>query len=172
MNMLFNHYLCIDPGPTQSGWVRIRTGDMRILDGGNALNEAVIETIKEQSDFRTCLVIEQLEFYGQLAGSDVFDTAYWAGRFVERFRVQTCNQKYVRIKKPDVNYHLCGRRNHVKDAHIKAAIQSRLCKKGTKKNPDRHGIWQCSDHMWDALALGVVYHELQEAFDKETEYAF
>ncbi len=169
--MLFNYLLCIDPGPKQSGWVRVRLKDMCVVAGGNVLNDDMIQAIKDYSDYRTCLVIEQLEFYGQLAGGDVFDTAYWAGRFVERF-LAVSNSRFVRIKKPDVNYHLCGRRNKVKDMHVKAAIQSRLCQKGTKKKPDEHGIWQVSDHMWDALALAVVFAEREAELTKEQEYAF
>lgn len=164
---------CVDYGTTRSGYAQVVLESKINLQSGDADNHEVLELIRDaQMPIDSYFVIEEAAFYGQRVGTSLFQGIYWSGRFVQAWVNKGFGEKsVVRIQKPDVNYHLCGRRNSVKDTHIKGAIKSILGhERGTKKNPDVSGLWMLvGGDAWDAYALGVVQ---SDRFLKEKEYAF
>jgi hypothetical protein len=140
--------LAIDPGPTQSGFVRFEDG--RVVASGVLDNVGLLSVIGQWHDD---LAIEMIASYGMAVGKDVFLTCLWIGRFMQAF-LHPDRVKLVYRK--DVKMHLCGTPK-AKDANIRQALIDHLGPVGTKKNPGPlHGV---STHAWAALGVAVTATE-------------
>lgn len=147
--------LGIDPGPTQSGVVRLVDGEVQ--DAATMPNAEVRQEIARIGVRNLHLVaIEQVRSYGMAVGAEVFDTCVETGRFVECATASA--DKVVLIPRMDVKMHLCNS-PRAKDANIRQALLDRLGAQGTKKAPGpTYGV---SGHAWAALAIAVT------AWDRE-----
>ncbi len=182
--------LAIDPGPERSAFIMydsatkdlIRTvqGEANMAITPNAEMLSILSSIcctpamscqpipggfcctnKRGADW---LVVEMVQSFGMAVGESVFQTAFWAGRFIQAWddwgEMRDCSLLYRR----DVKLHLCGSAR-AKDANIRQALIDKFPATGggkqpvvgTKKQPGPlHGV---KSHLWSALALAVTFAE-------------
>jgi hypothetical protein len=152
----------IDPGPERSAYVEYDpTNTLSPIFGwGHVSNrELLLEVGDEQPRDG---VIEVMQSYMLRVGKSVFDTCEWIGRFDLRWYEVHAERWLYRLTKPEVSLYLCGRRNAKKPDLNGALYQkfggSRRAAVGIKKAPGPlYGL--TGDHVWDALALAVTWHE-------------
>jgi hypothetical protein len=138
--------LAIDPGQSESGWVRFDSG--RVIASGVLPNEAMLDSIKNGHDEK--LAIEMVASYGMPVGKEVFETVLWIGRMVQAWR----NPDAVRlIYRKDVKLHLCGS-PRAKDANIRQALIDLLGPPGIKAR--KGATYGVKSHAWAALAVAVT----------------
>lgn len=150
--------LAIDPGTEQSAWLVLADGHIQ-RDLGPSLpsmgigpNETVMSRIRK--GWHCDLVIESIESYGMPVGREVFQTAYWIGRFDSHCTATLMPRRTVKL-------HLCGSPKAT-DANIRAALIDRFGPGkakavGLKATPGPlHGV---KTHLWSALALAVTHHD-------------
>jgi hypothetical protein len=156
------YVIAIDPGPERSGLCVIEEDTYKPILREKVLNDQLVDTVKCALGIST-VVIEMVGHYGtgMPAGTDVFDTCVWIGRFLAQFdmrRVPTAT-----LKRADVKMHLCGSMR-ANDATIRQALVDRFSPgsknygKGTKREPG--WFYGFSADMWQAYALGVTYIDL------------
>ena len=143
--------LAIDPGPIESAYV---TWDgKRVGIKGKQDNAAVLSLV--QHCYHDRLVVEMVACYGMAVGKDVFETAYWIGRFC-----QAAKKPYDRVYRKDVKMHLCHSMR-AKDSNITKALVDRFTPmaknhgKGTKKAPGF--FYGFKRDIWQAFALAVTW---------------
>jgi hypothetical protein len=140
----------IDPGTTESAVVGLYPDGA--IRGWFGLNGALLEMLKGQAGGH--LVIEQVESMGMAVGAEVFETVFWSGRFAEAWG----GASWSRLPRRAVKLALCGRMQ-AKDPNIRQALIDRFGGEASrKKGGALHGI---KSHMWAALAVGVVYQQLE-----------
>jgi hypothetical protein len=111
-------------------------------------------------DDRAVLVVEQIESFGMPVGVEVFETVFWAGRFVEVW-----GGAWERVTRRAVKLHLCGQAR-AKDGHIRQALIDRYgpgreAAIGRKASPGPlHGL---RADLWAALAVGVTWTDTHAA---------
>jgi len=141
--------LAIDPGPTQSAFVR--WDGTRVIECGWQPNEHVRDVLREHDD--DIVAIEMVACYGMAVGAPVFETCVQIGRFIEvAIRAHLVFQKETRM-------HLCGSMR-AKETNIRQALIDRFGAPGTKKNPGP--LYGCSGHVWSALAVAVTASETRK----------
>lgn len=157
----------IDPGPGQSAFVDW-DGDT-ICDFGIFDNNCHFPNIV---GFETAgiekVVIEMVACYGMPVGAEVFETAYWVGKFSEQY--ESAGIDVERIYRKDIKLHICGQ-PRARDANIITAIVDRFDPlraygkygKGTKKNIGM--FYGFSKDVWQAFAVALT------AFDNIKEEA-
>lgn len=148
-----DYIIGVDPGTESTGVAVYAPGDLRasICANGNVADRNFIFGNKFP------VVIERIGHYGtgMSVGREVFDTCVWTGRFIESFLRH--GRQVFWISRPTIKAHLCGSAK-AKDPNVRQALIDRLGPQGTKKNPGpTYGI---SSHMWSALAVAVVAHDL------------
>lgn len=154
--------LAIDPGPTESAWVELRDG--RPVAFAKEANDAVLRCIEScPSEF---LAVEMIAGYGMPVGAEVFDTAVWAGRFMQRWLdgrqgqggVDWTEDTIVRVYRKAVKLHLCGS-TRAKDPNVRQALIDRYgpgkpAAIGLKASPGP--LYGVSGDVWAALAVAVT----------------
>lgn len=164
----------IDPGTSESAWAIVRNGEF--LAGAKTRNQDVewdAEMICNRASVNVCAV-ERIASYGMVVGAEVFETAYWSGRFcqvLERLGFFT-----ARPTRKEVVVHLCGSAK-AKDANARQAIIDRLGPPKIETWPERfhkktgeplpprkvvvpgptHGI---SGDVWAALAVALYTYDM------------
>ena len=138
--------LAVDPGTTQSGFVRF--DGRRVHASGVLLNDAMLSMVAESQD--DMLAIEKIEAMGMAVGAEVFETVHWSGRFLQAWREPS---KVQRITRRAVKLGLCGSMR-AKDPNIRQALIDLLGAPGTKAKPGP--TWGVSSHAWSALAVAVI----------------
>lgn len=100
-----------------------------------------------------------IQCFGMPAGAEIFETAYWIGRIMDR-----CGGRFRRVNRTDVKSHLCNSMK-AKDPNIRQALLdryggSREAAIGTKnaKGP----LYGISSHCWSALAIAVTFCESEK----------
>lgn len=177
--------LAIDPGNVQSAYLVLVDGvpeDFEILP-----NEKLLSELRSRVSITAhVLVIESMQSFGMAVGESVFDTQFWAGRFV-----QAWGGEWRRMYRKEVKMHLCHSMR-AKDANIRQAlidkfggeaeaiggIKCRRCKgkgwfgagrpvcaecDGAKWNCPPGPLQGIHDDIWSALALAITYQETQAA---------
>jgi hypothetical protein len=148
--------MAIDPGSQQSAYCVV-DHDCRPVRFGKIGNTELLHNlgkVDRLADIDRC-VIEWISSYGMPVGEEVFDTAFWVGRFYQTVDWTIPCQL---IKRGPVKLHHCGS-SRAKDANITQALVDRFTPgqpnhgKGTKKDPGWfHGFFQ---DIWQAYALAV-----------------
>lgn len=140
--------LAIDPGTTESGWVRY--GYSGVFGSGVTPNDELLHDLQRESDVSITLAIEMIASYGMAVGREVFETCVWIGRFQQAWH----SPDSVRlVYRRDVKLHLCGS-PRAKDANIRQALIDRIGPQGTKKQPGpTYGV---KSHAWAALGVAVT----------------
>jgi hypothetical protein len=152
----------IDPGTRESAYVEYDPTKTLspILSWGHVDNAKLL--LELASPLPRTGVIEVMQSYMLRVGESVFLTCEWIGRFDHQWRQVHASRSLGRLTKPEVSLHLCGRRNATKPDLNGALYQkfggSRRAAVGVKKEPGPlYGL--VGDHIWDALALAVTWHE-------------
>lgn len=165
--------IAIDPGPDRSGWVEMSGGIPVHHD--HSLNRDLLEVLHAAHSRVELCALEWLQSYGMPAGQDVFRTALWVGRFVERFPGPS-----VLVSRPTVKAHVCNSAR-AKDAHVRQALIDRYggdqrlrgVKCSTCRGRGKVGlgrarrdcpVWEIepgpvagfASHHWSALAVAVT----------------
>lgn len=147
--------LSIDPGPSASAYVLLANGAPTHFgkkDNDDMLSESFISMIRRENPER--IVIEKIASFGMAVGSEVFETCFWTGRFVEAFGSWRCH----RITRIEVKNNLCHS-SRAKDANIRQAIIDRFGGKdkaiGKKASPGP--LYGISADCWSALAVGLTW---------------
>jgi hypothetical protein len=147
--------LAIDPGTTQSAYVR--------WDGEHLYEHGIIANAQMFDILNLCnveqyrLVIEQIRCYGKAVGASTLDTVMWSGRFFQHW-LELGGAEPELIPRMDVKMHICHS-SRAKDGNIRQALIDRFGEPGTKKSPGlTYGL---SKDAWQAFALAVY------AADKE-----
>lgn len=160
------HVLAIDPGCTKSAWLEYREG----LPVTFAIepNCDVLRAIDKSP--AAVLAIESIASYGMAVGAEVFETAVWSGRFIQRW-VGDMNwvEEAIRVRRVyrrDVKLHLCGS-SRAKDANVRQALidlygPSKAVAVGLKATPGP--LYGISADVWAALGVAVTV-EAQLASD-------
>jgi hypothetical protein len=110
--------LAIDPGTTESGWVRLE-GGVPVRFGKDA-NVELLEWVYAHDD---ALAIEMVASYGMAVGAEVFETCVWIGRFIEAYSSE--GYEPIRVYRRDVKLHLTGQ-VRAKDANVRQALIDRF----------------------------------------------
>jgi hypothetical protein len=142
--------LAIDPGTTQSAWLRY--DGSRPQGFGITANDVLVRALRT-GGLPDVVVIEKVESYGMAVGAEVFDTVLWAGRFAEAaHRVPV-----VLLPRRAVKLALCGD-SRAKDANIRQALLDRFggsAAMGRKAAPGP--LYGIARDVWSALAIAVTY---------------
>ena len=147
--------IAIDPGSEKSAVV--------CWDGENIgthfdiPNEQVLEWLSDRYHDRAAwnLVIEKLQSYGKPVGEEVFETAFWSGRFAQAYYGGAAGWVH-RLPRMDVKINLCGS-SRANDSMIRAALIRRLGAPGDKIHPGpTFGI---TGDQWAALGVAVTWHD-------------
>lgn len=159
--------LAIDPGSEESAYVLY---DGKLIVHGKPDNETMLDFISLTADLMTPgrgrLVIESTKpFAIQMASgrsmfpSQVYDTAIWIGRFIERWRANA-DHPYSLIDRREIKLALLGSANGT-DARVRAAVVdhygfNELNKaKGTKQCPGP--LFGVTADRMQALAVALAY---------------
>jgi hypothetical protein len=149
--------LCIDPGPTKSGWC-IMNGT-EIIGVGVWGNDELLRKVKSFPALGSnAIVIEKIASYGMPVGAEIFDTCIWIGRFIQAAALPEDVQL---ITRKNVKLELCGTAR-AKDANIRQAVIDRfpatgggkIPQIGTKKEPGP--LYEVKKDAWAAVALGIA----------------
>lgn len=155
--------LAIDPGTVKSAWVIVEfgeSGEVCMRAKGIDDNEQVLRLVKDpvrqagaEAAMLDKLVIEGIQSMGMAVGAEVFETAFWSGRFVEGWA--HWNRHWHRVYRKEVKMHLCGSMR-AKDPNIRQALIDRFGAPGTKKEPNPV-TYKISKDLWSALAVAVTF---------------
>lgn len=143
------HWLAIDPGTTESGYVFLDK-EGKIAGSGIEPNREILKIV---GPHKGPLAIEMIASYGMPVGREVFETCVWIGRYMEHY----FDAEAVRlIYRKDVKKHICFNAQ-AKDPNIRQALIDKLGPPGTKKEPG--GTYGVKSHAWAALAVAVTARE-------------
>lgn len=151
--------LAIDPGPERSAWLEHADGHPRAF--GIVPNDDLLEVIwGSRAD---ALAIESIASYGMPVGADVFETAVWVGRLIQRWAdVDWLPTRPIhRVYRKDVKLALCGS-VRAKDANVRQALIDMYGpgkEKAIGKKASQGPLYGISSHVWSALAVAVVASE-------------
>lgn len=155
--------LAIDPGNEHSGIVLYDTANRCPLEFGKPVNDTVLGLLDTWHIDE--LAIEMVASYGMAVGASVFETCVWAGRFIERWRVDIASRREVSpmpstIYRREVKLHLCNSAR-AKDANVRQALIDRYGGKekaiGKKATPGP--LYGMSGDCWAALGVAVTVAE-------------
>lgn len=157
----------IDPGNVQSGYALFEMPNFNLIAKGKENNEDLLLLLEQYGERRwnvgdpDVFVIEKIASYGMAVGKDVFETCYWIGQFIHALQ----RRKTAFVYRKDEKITICGSMK-AKDANIRQELINRYAKhdfkngKGTKKKQDT--FYGVSKDVWQAIAVGVTYHEMQK----------
>lgn len=154
--------LAIDPGNIESGYV-LMDSSYKPLKFGKVYNEKLLELFQTMDpDY---VVIEMIGHYGtgMPAGTSVFDTCVWIGRFTQYFYAE--GVRAATMKRGEVKMALCGTMK-AKDPNITQSLVDRFAPniknygKGTKKKPGF--FYGFKSDIWAAYAVGVTFIDKTE----------
>lgn len=152
--------LAIDPGPTESAFIVLNDG--LPTRSFNKIPCADLMEMIRSGSFDDCehLAIEMVESFGMAVGSEVFETVFWAGRFVQEWEQESVPDLcWSRVYRKEAKMHLC-QSMRAKDANIRQALIDKFggsSAVGKKKNPGP--LYGISGDVWSALAIGVTFLE-------------
>lgn len=148
--------LAIDPGTTESAYC---LWDGRtILAKGKVPNVEIAWVIGHTCLQAESFAIEMIGHYGtgMPAGSEVFETCVWIGRFYEWWMLNHPKSLPALVKRGKVKLHLCGTAR-AKDGNVRQALIDRFGPQGTKNQPGpTYGV---SGDVWQAFALAVYAYD-------------
>lgn len=145
--------LAIDPGNTQSAFVFYDAENKKVLSFGKYINNELIQAVNNFNP--DVVLIEMVACYGMPVGKEVFDTAVWIGRFLQRLIHKVPRLVY----RKDVKLHHCNS-VRAKDGNIIQALKDKYGDKGTMKAPGF--FYGFAADVWQAFAIAAMYAEQQE----------
>ena len=158
--------IAIDPGDIKSAYVTLNS-EGEITDKGKVDNDWLLKKLASKNKPWSIerLVIEYPKPRGQAMYTQLVDTIFWIGRFV-----QAWGGTWSKIDRKDVKMVLCGRSN-AKDSNVRAALISlfaahkkqgggKIPQIGTKSQPGP--LYGFVADTWQALGVAMAWRELQE----------
>jgi len=157
----------IDPGPERSAFA-LWDGE-HFIDQGWPDNETLLSHIKGSRN-PGHMIVEKVVHYGKRpVGADVFETAYWTGRFIQAWLDRLTTQRTAsRISFSETAIHHC-RTTRVDSAVIRQALIDRFGPGdrkaiGLKAHPGPlYGMKGEGGHKYDAAAIALVAWDRAEA---------
>lgn len=151
----------LDPGNTQTAWVKVEYPTLKVLDHGFQPNNEILGLLTAEGsdamlngETKPIVACEMVQSFGMPVGADVFETVLWIGRFEQKAFDLTL--PFHRLFRKDIKLHLCGS-TRAKDPNIRQALLDKLGPQGTKKSPGpTYGL---SKHLWSALAVAITFIE-------------
>lgn len=154
--------LAIDPGTTESGWVKYDTET--VMASGVLPNAEILDLLRHTAaDHR--LAIEMIASYGMPVGREVFETCVWIGRFQQTWHAPA---EVELVYRKDVKMHLCGT-PRAKDPNVRQALIDLFQPTGGGKTPQigtkgQPGpLYGVSSHAWPALGVAITAHHRMTA---------
>ena len=157
------HIIAVDPGNTESAFVRINATTCQPISAGkhpNATIRGILDVFGDE-----LIAVEMVASYGMPVGAEVFETCVAIGRYI-----QIAPHAQL-VYRRDVKLHLCGTAR-ASDANITQALVDRFAPgqanrgKGTKGKPGFfHGF---KADVWQAMALAVY---VADTYRQETRNA-
>ncbi len=144
--------LAIDPGPTESAWLKIDSEGMPATFGHDP-NHIVLAVIGLHAG---PVVIEMIASYGMPVGAEVFETCVWIGRFDP-----ICRASF--LKRIEIKSHLCHSAK-ANDSTIRQALIDRFGGSsaiGRKATPGP--LYGITGDVWAALAVAVTAWDRRQA---------
>lgn len=152
-----NYVFAIDPGDQESAYVYLSIAQpMHILQQGKVPNGELLDIIEDlQVQPNTYFAVEQIQSYGMSVGNEVFNTAMWAGRYLQAWLVLH-GGNCVCVPRKEVKLCLLGKsavRNA--DSQVRQSLIGIYGPPGTKKAPNRvtYGIYKDA---WAALGVATT----------------
>lgn len=154
------HIIAIDPGNVESAYVVFRLDDSHPFKFGKVGNLDLLDFLKRENhgdnpfgESIGHMAIEMIASFGLPVGSEVFETVYWIGRFVEAW-----GGNFTRVYRRDVKLYLCGT-NRAKDANVRQVILDRYGGKGKAigKKGSFGPLKGIKADIWSALAVAITY---------------
>lgn len=158
----------IDPGNTHSAFVLYDSAKGLIELFGYLPNPEFLDRLPELRSPGEALAIEYPQPRGQPMYSQLVDTIFWIGRFVQAVAPYG---DWTPVDRKDVKMTLCGGSN-AKDPSVRAAVISRFEGRSVPgvPNPDPVGtkrapgpLYGVSGDVWAALAVAITHAELNAA---------
>lgn len=163
--------LAVDPGTQKSAYVYCGISDGKvdyIIDVGIIDNNDFLQTVKEE-DFDG-LVVEMIQSFGMPAGSSLFETCVWIGRFTQA-TIDKSKYNFVDyIYRSEEKMTLCGTMKS-NDSAIRKALIDMYAKdtpnsgKGTKK--ERGFFFGFHDDIWQAFAVAHTFAKRLDSNNKK-----
>ena len=158
--------LAIDAGTTESGYVIMRTEPFQLLKVGKIPNDDLLNIVKTE-DYEK-LIYEEFQSFGMPVGESTITSITWNGRYIQSAKDRW--KDTIPIYRKDEKMTLCGSMK-ANDGNIRQALIDRYARfdfkngKGTKPNQDT--FYGVSKDVWQAIAVGVTYWEIQHEHEKE-----
>jgi len=147
--------LAIDPGPTESAYVKL--SGTRVVECAKVANEDLLNIVRAHRGLRITTAVEMIASYGMAVGAEVFETCVTIGRICEAL-----GDEPVRVKRIEVKTNICHSAK-ANDANIRQAVIDRYGGKdaaiGKKAKPGP--LYGVSGDMWAALAVGLTVLDRQ-----------
>lgn len=173
--------LSVDPGTYESGMVVIDTETEAILDSGKINNDVLLARFRAITNEYDACVMEDIQYFGQVTGSDTYITLKWAGRFQEALHPIETTFLYRKTIVTEV-----AGSPKAKDSHVRQAVIDHyggdLIAVGGKKCPHCKGkgwrgigrppcedcgatgfeyqpgpLFNIKNDMWSAMAIALCY---------------
>lgn len=151
--------LAIDPGSEQSAWVLwdgekiLGMGKQTNAEVGNLIGQSAASDGTEPQSADVLAIEKIVGSYGGNAGLEVMDTAFWSGRFAQRWATHRGDALIIRIPRATVKAHLCGRAQ-ANDSNVRAALIDKVGNPGTKSSPG--ATFGVTADRWAALGVAVA----------------
>jgi hypothetical protein len=157
--------LGLDPGYRRSAIIAYEDG--QVLAGAIPTNDELVEMLKRPNyAIGATLVVEQVQVFSSNygVGQEVFDSVFWAGRFVQAWHPRP----WDRIIRAKVRGHLGASKGG--DAAVRQALIARFGPYkeqaiGTKASPGP--LYGVRGDLWSALAIAVTYADTRPEDDGE-----
>lgn len=152
--------LAIDPGNALSAYVLYDSVAVEVIAKGKIGNDYLLSALNDDAGelgetlaTAEVLVVEMAESFGAKVWSQVFETVFWTGRFV-----QAWGRDFGRVVRREVKMCITGS-GRAKDGQIRQCLIERWggpdVAIGTKARPGP--LKGVTADMWQALALAVTY---------------
>jgi hypothetical protein len=147
---------CIDPGTTSSGYVKLRISpsDFIVEEAkSDYLNEELISA-SFPSENAWAMIEGIANTYGRSVGRDVMETAWWSGRFYQRFAAIGIPTGMP--SRHSVLRGLFGRVPKRSDVLVRELLIERFGGKelAIGKKSSKGPLYEVKGHAWQALGLG------------------
>lgn len=163
-NSTMSSIFSIDPGTVESAYTIIDSVTLKVRQSGKVDNQKMLGMIKDLELFYMYgidhFVVEMVAGMGMRVGAEVFETAFWIGRFWEAMQFGIPKTK---IYRKDEKSNLLGTQKG-KDSDIISALVDRFTPdepnfgKGTASH---HGwFYGFAADIWQAYAVAVTYHDM------------
>jgi len=163
--------LACDPGNMRSAFVVYDASSHGVVDKWLLPNSEAINKMRKRiaGSGVDVFVIEMLGNMGAQVGKTTFETAAWAGRFVEAACQLGCS--YRMLYRTSIKTMLTNS-SRSNDSHVRRAVMERFPMTGggkdpavgTKSNPGP--LYGVSKDLWAALAVAIAYCDVKQEFER------